>query len=58
MRHFNRNEKLGFFEELVWDHFFNEETGKVERGNVNNEFIILCIMLGIVTLAFICFVVA
>lgn len=56
MRHFNRNEKLGFFEELVWDHFYNEDNDMVERGKVSNEFIIICMLLGIAALAFICYV--
>ena len=57
MRHvFDRDEKLGFFEELVWDHFYNEDIDMIERGNMSNEFIIICSIIAIVLLTYICYV--
>ena len=55
MRHvFDRNKKLGFFEELVWDHFYNEDIDMMERGDVNTEFIIICTIIAIAAVAFFC----
>lgn len=56
MKHvFNGNEKLSFFEELIWDHSYNEDIDMVERGNVNNHFVIICITLAIVGLSYFCY---
>ena len=53
---FSKNQKLGFFEELIWDHFYNEDLDLIERGNVSSGFIIICFILAIVLLTYVCYV--
>lgn len=51
--YFDRNEKLGFFEELIFDHKYDEDTGLIKRDGVNTYFVHLACLAAILGLVII-----
>jgi len=54
-KYFERDEKLGFFEELVYDHKLDEDVMLITRAGVSIEFVRLASLVVICILAAICF---
>jgi hypothetical protein len=54
-KYFDRDEKLGFFEELVYDHKLDEDVMLITRAGVSIEFVRLAFLVVICILAAICF---
>ena len=47
--YFGRDEKLGFFESLVFDHELDEDVDLIKRTGVNTEFALI-VFLGVIAI--------
>lgn len=48
--YYDRDEKMPFFETLIWDHKYDEDTGLIVRDGVNTDFIHLACLIGLLGL--------